>query len=29
MHPQLPPLTIGGTVLEESDQSEMLGVTFD
>ena len=29
MHPQSPPLTIGGTVLKESDDLVMLGVTFD
>ena len=29
MHPQSPPLTIGGTVLEESDDLDILGVTFD
>ena len=29
MHPQSPPLTIGGTVLTESDDLVMLGVTFD
>ena len=29
MHPQLPPLTIGGTVLKESDDLVILGVTFD
>ena len=29
MHTQLPPLTIGGTVLEESDDLVILGVTFD
>ena len=29
MHPQLPPLTIGGTVLKESDNLVILGVTFD
>ena len=29
MHPQSPPLTIGGTVLEESDDLVILGVTFD
>ena len=28
MHPQSPPLTIGGTVLKESDDL-ILGVTFD
>ena len=28
MHPQLPPLTIGGTVLKESDDLIILGVTF-
>ena len=28
MHPQSPPLTIGGTVLE-SDDLVILGVTFD
>ena len=29
MHPQSPPLTIGGTVLEESDDLGTLGVAFD
>ena len=29
MHPQSPPLTIGGTVLKESDDLIILGVTFD
>ena len=29
MHPQSPPLTIGGTVLKESDDIDILGVTFD
>ena len=29
MHPQSPPLTIGGTVLKESDDLHILGVTFD
>ena len=29
MHPQLPPLTIGGLVLKESDDLVILGVTFD
>ena len=29
MHPQSPPLTLGGTVLKESDYRDMLGVTFD
>ena len=29
MHPQSPPLTIGGTVLNESDDLVILGVTFD
>ena len=29
MHPQSPALTIGGTVLKESDDLVMLGVTFD
>ena len=29
MHPQSPPLTIGGTVLAESDDLVILGVTFD
>ena len=29
MHPQSPPLTIGGTVLEESYDFVILGVTFD
>ena len=29
MHPQSPPLTIGGTVLKESDHLVILGVTFD
>ena len=29
MHPQSPALTIGGTVLKESDDFVMLGVTFD
>ena len=29
MHPQVSPLTIGGTVLKESDDLVILGVTFD
>ena len=29
MHPKSPPLTIGGTVLKESDDVVILGVTFD
>ena len=29
MHPQSPPLTIGGTVLKESDDLVRLGVTFN
>ena len=29
MHPQSPPLTIGGTILTESDDLVILGVTFD
>ena len=29
MHPQSPPLTIGGTVLKESDDLVILGVIFD
>ena len=29
MHPQSPPLTIGGTVLKESGDLAILGVTFD
>ena len=29
MHPQSPPLTIDGTVLKESDDLIILGVTFD
>ena len=29
MHPQSPPLTINGTVLKESDDHDVLGVTFD
>ena len=29
MHPQSPPLTVGGTVLKESDDHVILGVTFD
>ena len=29
MHFQAPPLTIGGTVLKESDDLVVLGVTFD
>ena len=29
MHPQLPALTIGGTVLKESDDLVILGVIFD
>ena len=28
VHPQSPPLTIGGTVLKESDDLVILGVTF-
>ena len=29
MHPQSPTLTIRGTVLKESDDFDILGVTFD
>ena len=29
LHPQAPPLVIGGTVLKESDDLDILGVTFD
>ena len=29
MHPQSPPLTIGGNVLKESDDLVILGVIFD
>ena len=29
MHPQSPPLTIGGTLLKESDDLVILGVSFD
>ena len=29
MHPHSPPLTIDGTVLKESDDRDILGVTFD
>ena len=29
MHPQSPPLTIGVTVLKESDDLVILGATFD
>ena len=29
MHPQSPPLTIGGTVLKKSDDLDIFGVTFD
>ena len=29
MHPQSPPLTIGGIVLKESDDRVILGVTFN
>ena len=29
MHPQSPPIIIGGTVLKESDDLVILGVTFD
>ena len=29
MHPQSPALTIGGTMLKESDNIVILGVTFD
>ena len=29
MHPQSPPLIVGGTVLKESDDFVILGVTFD
>ena len=29
MHPQSPPLTVGGTVLKKSDDLVILGVTFD
>ena len=29
MHPQSPPLTIGGTALKESDDPVIFGVTFD
>ena len=28
MHPQSPPLTIGGTLLKESDDLVILGMTF-
>ena len=28
MHPQSPPLTIGGTVMQESDDFDILGVTL-
>ena len=28
MHHQLPPLTISGTVLKQSDDLDILGVTF-
>ena len=29
IYPKSPPLTIGGTVLKESDDPVILGVTFD
>ena len=29
MHPESPPLTVGGTVLKESDEIVILRVTFD
>ena len=29
MHHQLPPLTIGGPVLNDSDDLDILGVPFD
>ena len=29
MHPQSPPITIGGTVLKEADDQDTSGVTFD
>ena len=29
VHPQSPALTVGGTVLKESDELVILGVTFD
>ena len=29
MHPQCPPLTIGGAVLKESADLDIFGVTFD
>ena len=29
MRPQSPPLTINGTVLKESDDLDILGVSFD
>ena len=29
MHPKTPPLMIGGTVLKEFDDLDILGVTFD
>ena len=29
MHPQSPSVTIGGTVLKESDDLDIFGVTFD
>ena len=29
MYPQSPPLIIGGTVLQKSDDLVLLGVTFD
>ena len=29
MHPKSPPLIIGGTVLKESDDLDILGVIFD
>ena len=29
MHPQSPPLNIGGTVLKESDDLVIIGMTFD
>ena len=29
MHPQSPPLIIGGTVMKDSDNLVILGVTFD
>ena len=29
MHPQSPPITVGGTVLKQSDDLVIFGVTFD